>query len=70
MPGTRVCSWENRSGGPSGVATTSRVWAGTEVPMPVARFIGTVEVLGALGLVLPPLTGVAVGLAGVDQPIA
>ena len=38
-------------------------WAGTDVPMPLVRFIGTVEVLGALGLVLPPLTGVAVRLA-------
>ncbi len=38
-------------------------WAGTDVPMPVVRAIGTVEVLGAIGLVLPPLTDVAVGLA-------
>lgn len=38
-------------------------WAGTDVPMPVVRLIGAVEVLGALGLVLPPLTGVAVPLA-------
>ncbi|WP_101525842.1 DoxX family protein [Nocardioides houyundeii] len=38
-------------------------WAGTDVSMGVVRFIGTVEVLGALGLVLPPLTGVAPGLA-------
>ncbi|MEU0132499.1 DoxX family protein [Streptomyces sp. NPDC006296] len=32
-------------------------------PMPLARAIGGIEVLGALGLVLPPLTGIAVGLA-------
>ncbi|MFC5677958.1 DoxX family protein [Aeromicrobium endophyticum] len=38
-------------------------WAGTLVPMPVVRAIGAVEVLGAIGLVLPPLTGVAVALA-------
>jgi hypothetical protein len=38
-------------------------WAGTTVAMPVVRFIGVVEILGALGLVLPPLTGIAVGLA-------
>jgi len=38
-------------------------WAGTDVPMRVVRFIGVVEVLGAVGLVLPPLTGVAVELA-------
>jgi hypothetical protein len=33
------------------------------VPMPAVRLIGAVEVLGVLGLVLPPLTGVATGLA-------
>lgn len=38
-------------------------WAGTDVPMPVVRLVGTVEVLGAAGLVLPPLTGVAEWLA-------
>ena len=38
-------------------------WAGTDVPMRTVRFIGVVEVLGAVGLVLPPLTGVAVELA-------
>jgi len=32
-------------------------------PMPVVRAIGTLEVLGAAGLVLPPLTGVAPWLA-------
>ncbi|QDQ09911.1 DoxX family protein [Streptomyces spectabilis] len=30
-----------------------------DTPMPVVRSIGVIEVLGALGLVLPPLTGVA-----------
>ncbi|WP_328464745.1 DoxX family protein [Streptomyces sp. NBC_00448] len=34
-----------------------------QVPMPRVRAIGALEVLGALGLVLPPLTGIAVGLA-------
>ncbi|MFD7817452.1 DoxX family protein [Streptomyces sp. NPDC059785] len=29
------------------------------VPMPAVRAIGLVEVLGAAGLVLPPLTGIA-----------
>ncbi|GAA2575349.1 MULTISPECIES: DoxX family protein [Streptomyces] len=29
------------------------------VPMPAVRAVGVVEVLGAAGLVLPPLTGVA-----------
>ncbi len=37
-------------------------WVDT-IPMPVVRGIGTVEVLGALGLVLPPLTGIAPVLA-------
>ena len=27
------------------------------VPMPVVRFIGAVEILGAAGLILPPATG-------------
>lgn len=40
-------------------------WAGTTVPMPVVRMIGIVEVLGAAGLILPPLTGVAPVLATV-----
>jgi DoxX-like family len=34
-----------------------------DMPMPVVRGIGVIEVLGAIGLVLPPLTGVAPGLA-------
>ncbi|MCS7477888.1 DoxX family protein [Umezawaea endophytica] len=33
------------------------------VPLPAVRAIGVLEVLGALGLVLPPLTGVAPWLA-------
>ncbi|MFF2119559.1 DoxX family protein [Kitasatospora sp. NPDC058184] len=33
------------------------------VPLPALRALGTVEVLGAIGLVLPPLTGVAPPLA-------
>ena len=37
-------------------------WVDT-VPMRLVRTIGVLEVLGAVGLVLPPLTGVAVGLA-------
>ena len=37
-------------------------WVDT-VPMPVVRAIGAVEILGAIGLVLPPLTGVAPALA-------
>ncbi|WP_327251509.1 DoxX family protein [Streptomyces sp. NBC_01244] len=28
-------------------------------PMPAVRAIGTIEVLGAAGLILPPLTGIA-----------
>ena len=32
-------------------------------PMPAVRAIGVLEVLGAAGLLLPPLTGVAPGLA-------
>lgn len=31
--------------------------------MPVVRLIGTLEVLGAAGLILPPLTGIAPWLA-------
>ncbi|MFC8730895.1 DoxX family protein [Luteimicrobium sp. NPDC057192] len=37
-------------------------WVDT-VPMPAVRLIGAAEVLGAVGLVLPPLTGVAPALA-------
>jgi hypothetical protein len=34
-----------------------------QIPMRVVRAIGVLEVLGAVGLVLPPLVGVAPGLA-------
>ena len=37
-------------------------WVDT-IPMPVVRFIGVVEILGVLGLILPPLTGIAPVLA-------
>ncbi|GGY54357.1 hypothetical protein GCM10010363_39390 [Streptomyces omiyaensis] len=37
-------------------------WADT-MPMVRVRALGAVEVLGAVGLLLPPLTGVAPGLA-------
>ncbi|MFE3578651.1 DoxX family protein [Streptomyces vinaceus] len=33
------------------------------VPLPALRALGTVEILGAAGLVLPPLTGTALPLA-------
>ena len=33
------------------------------IPMPLVRLIGALEILGAIGLVLPPLTGIAPGLA-------
>jgi len=33
------------------------------VPLALVRIIGVLEVLAALGLVLPPLTGIAPGLA-------
>ena len=33
------------------------------VPMPLVRTIGVLEILGAAGLILPPLFGVAAGLA-------
>ncbi|GAA2833511.1 DoxX family protein [Nonomuraea rubra] len=37
-------------------------WVDT-VPMPLVRVIGVLEVLGVAGLVLPPLTGIAMWLA-------
>src|SRR5215469_2083380 len=37
-------------------------WIDT-VPLRLVRTIGVLEVLGALGLILPPLTGIAAGLA-------
>ncbi|GAA4104798.1 DoxX family protein [Actinomadura miaoliensis] len=33
------------------------------MPMRAVRAIGVIEVLGAIGLILPPLTGIAPGLA-------
>lgn len=29
------------------------------IPLPVLRALGTAEILGATGLILPPLTGIA-----------
>lgn len=37
-------------------------WADT-TPMPAVRTIGVTEVLGAIGLILPPLSGIAPWLA-------
>ncbi|MFD6028600.1 DoxX family protein [Streptomyces griseoluteus] len=37
-------------------------WVG-RVPLPALRALGTVEILGATGLLLPPLTGIAPSLA-------
>lgn len=37
-------------------------WVDT-IPMPLVRLIGVLEVLGAAGLILPPLTGIAPWLA-------
>src|SRR5215470_14142540 len=34
-----------------------------QVPMPLVRTIGVLEILGAIGLILPPLTGIATWLA-------
>ncbi|MEV6302991.1 DoxX family protein [Actinoplanes sp. NPDC051861] len=34
-----------------------------QIPMPLVRVIGVLEVLGAAGLILPPLTGTAEWLA-------
>src|SRR6218665_2327767 len=34
-----------------------------DIPLPLIRTIGVLEVLGAVGLVLPPLTDIAPGLA-------
>jgi hypothetical protein len=33
------------------------------VPMPLVKTIGVLEILGAAGLILPPLTGIVPGLA-------
>ena len=37
-------------------------WVDT-MPMPRVRLIGLLEVLGAIGLILPPITGIAPALA-------
>jgi hypothetical protein len=37
-------------------------WVDT-FPMPLVRTIGVLEILGAIGLILPPLTGIAPWLA-------
>ncbi|MTD14874.1 DoxX family protein [Nakamurella sp. YIM 132087] len=37
-------------------------WVDT-TPLALVRAIGIIEILGAIGLILPPLTGVAPGLA-------
>ncbi|GAA4691547.1 DoxX family protein [Nocardioides conyzicola] len=37
-------------------------WVDT-IPMPLVRTVGVLEILGAVGLVLPPLTGIAPWLA-------
>jgi hypothetical protein len=34
-----------------------------QIPMPLVRTIGVLEILGAAGLILPKLTGIAPGLA-------
>ncbi|NED13942.1 DoxX family protein [Streptomyces sp. SID9124] len=33
------------------------------IPLPALRALGTIEILGAIGLVLPPLTGIMPSLA-------
>ncbi len=37
-------------------------WVDT-IPMPLVRTVGALEILGAIGLILPPLTGIATWLA-------
>lgn len=55
------------AGGKKAVQSKERLapmmgWVDT-VPMRLVRVIGAVEILGAAGLVLPPLTGIVPGLA-------
>ncbi|MFD0025969.1 DoxX family protein [Streptomyces sp. NPDC058382] len=55
------------AGGKKAVQSKERLapmmgWVDT-VSMPLVRAIGAVEILGAAGLVLPPLTGIAPALA-------
>ncbi len=47
---------------PDALVATGIAWA-KDVPLPAVRLIGVVEVLGAIGLILPPLTGIAPILA-------
>ncbi|MFI6278814.1 DoxX family protein [Streptomyces sp. NPDC050988] len=76
MPGTRGCSWIIAGllaafylyAGGRKVAQSKEQpapmmgWVDT-VPMGAVRAIGTIEILGAAALVLPPLTGTAPALA-------
>src|ERR1700733_10461872 len=55
------------SGGMKAIRTKEQLqpmmgWVDT-VPMPAVRVLGVLEILGAFGLILPPLTGIAAGLA-------
>ncbi|QRY39683.1 DoxX family protein [Microbacterium hominis] len=47
---------------PDALVAGGIAWA-KDVSLPLVRVIGVVEVLGALGLLLPPLTGIAPVLA-------
>lgn len=47
---------------PDALVAGGIAWA-KDVSLPLVRVIGVVEVLGALGLILPPLTGIAPILA-------
>lgn len=40
------------------------------IPLPAVRALGAVEILGAAGLVLPPLTGTACRLRRLPRPSA
>ncbi|GAA1632146.1 DoxX family protein [Catellatospora bangladeshensis] len=55
------------AGGKKAVQSRERLqpmmgWVDT-IPMPLVRTIGALEILGAIGLILPPLTGIAAWLA-------
>nr|BFE58954.1 DoxX family protein [Dactylosporangium thailandense] len=55
------------AGGKKAVQSKERLqpmmgWVDT-MPMPLVRTIGALEIAGVLGLILPPLTGIAPGLA-------
>ncbi|HEY7023090.1 MAG TPA: DoxX family protein [Ktedonobacterales bacterium] len=43
-------------------ALSKRLTWAKDVPVPLVRFIGVAEILGALGLILPALTGILPGL--------